>query len=186
MGKVGFQKNVYQGFNPPLSSQPSQLMERFLLRPQSSASSIPADTLDATDHLANVPGIFHTDSPPQQSDPAELVTVAVLNLKLQALLQDLPRNIAKEVGKIAHELRGEIDHLGEHTDTLETKLDGIVQYVHVLEEENAALKHTVSQIQLQQEDLENRECRQNLRIRGVPETVNDKENTALCNSVNGP
>lgn len=47
--------------------------------------------------------------------------------------------------------------------------------MHGLEEDNAALKHNVSQIQLQQEDLENRERCQNLRIRGVPETVNDKE-----------
>lgn len=31
------------------------------------------------------------------------------------------------------------------------------------------------QLQMQQEDLENRERRQNLRIRGVPENVPDKE-----------
>ena len=37
------------------------------------------------------------------------------------------------------------------------------------------MKHTLSQLQLQQEDLENRERRQNLRIRGVPESVTDKE-----------
>lgn len=68
------------------------------------------------------------------------------------------------------ELRGEIDQLGESIHTLETKFDNIVQYVHLLEEENSALKHTVSQLQLQHEDLENREQRQNLRIKGVPQT----------------
>lgn len=82
-------------------SRPSQLMERFLLRSQSPALSIPADPPDAADHLATTPDIFHSDSPPPQSDPAELVMEAVLDLKLQALLQDLTRNIANEVGKIA-------------------------------------------------------------------------------------
>lgn len=104
-----------------------------------------------------------------------MVTVAVLDLKLQSLLQDLTHNIAREVGKIPHELRGEIDQLGERTDTLENKFDKLTQYVHVLEEDNAAMRHTVSQLQLQQEDLENRERRQNLRIRGVPESISDKE-----------
>lgn len=47
-------------------------------------------------------------------------------------------------------------------DTLETKFDDLIQYVQALEEENSTLKHGVSQLQLQQEDLENRERRQNL------------------------
>lgn len=51
----------------------------------------------------------------------------------------------------------------------------ITKEVWKIEEDNTALKHTVSQIQLQQEDLENREQRQNLRIHGVPETISDKE-----------
>lgn len=103
------------------------------------------------------------------------MAVEVLDLKMQALLQSLTHNIAKEVGKLAHELRGEIDQLGECTDTLESKFDDMVQYVHVLEEENAILKNAVSQLQIQQEDLENRERWQNLRIRGVPESITDKE-----------
>lgn len=52
-----------------------------------------------------------------------MVTVAVLDIKLQTLLQDLTQNVTKEVGKIAQELRGEIDQLGECTDTLESKFD---------------------------------------------------------------
>lgn len=83
--------------------------------------------------------------------------------------------ISKEVGKIAHKLREEINQLGEHTDTLENKFDELVQYVHALEKDNAALKHTMSQLKVQRKDLVNREWRQNLRIRGVPETVSAKE-----------
>lgn len=87
-----------------------------------------------------------------------MVTVGVLDLKLHTLLQDLTHNITKEMWKIAQELRGEINQLGERTDTLENTFGDLVHYVHVLEEDNVALKHTVSQIQLQQEDLQNREC----------------------------
>lgn len=35
------------------------------------------------------------------------------------------------------------------------------------------MKHSVSQLQLQQEDLENRERCQNLHFRGIPETIGD-------------
>lgn len=57
---------------------------------------------------------------------AALVTVEVLDLRLQALLQSLTHNLAKEVGKLAHKLREEIDQLGERTDTLESKFDNMV------------------------------------------------------------
>lgn len=114
--------------------------------------------------------------------PTDVVTVAVLDSKLNSLLHDLTHSIAKEVGKIAHKLRGEIDQIGEHTNTLENKFDELTQYVHVLEEDNSCLKHTISQLQLQQEDLENCERRQNLRIRGIPEAVSDKE---LCSCLLG-
>lgn len=52
----------------------------------------------------------------------------------------------------------------------------------MLNEENSALKHTVSQLQLQQEDLENREFHQNLHIQGVLETVSDNN---LCSYLLG-
>lgn len=70
---------------------------------------------------------------------------------------------------------GEMNQLGERTDTLQSTFDYMVQYVHVLEKENANLKNTVSQLQMQQEDLENREHRQNLQIQRVPEFPEDKE-----------
>lgn len=178
MGKIGFQKGIYCRFIPLSQSWPSQHMERFLLRPQSPASSSPADPPDPADLPLTTEGTPQGNPMLQQTQLSEstvMVTVAVLDLKLQTLLQDLTHNIAKEVGKIAKELRGEIDQLGECTDTLENKFDELVQYVHVLEEDNATIKHTVSQLQLQQKDLENRQRHQNLRICGVPESISDKE-----------
>lgn len=77
------------------------------------------------------------------------------------------------MGRISRELRGEIDQLGNHRATLETKFDETINYMQALEEENASLKHSVFQLQLQQEDLENRERERNLRICAVSKKVSD-------------
>lgn len=58
--------------------------------------------------VENTPFEDHGSQQLQLSDSTAVVTVAVLDLRLQSLLQDLIHNIAKEVGKIVHELRGEI------------------------------------------------------------------------------
>lgn len=157
-------------------------MERFLYKQRSPISGEQLGSSDTADSHTLPEGMTQDDNRSQPSQhslppdhPVDVVTVAVLDAKLNSLLHDLTRSIPKEVGKIAHELRGEIDQLGERTNTLENKFDELTQYVHVLEEDNSNLKHTVSLLQLQQEDLENRERRQNLRIRGVPEAVSDKE-----------
>lgn len=109
-----------------------------------------------------------------------LLTPELLDEKLQVLLLQLTHNISQEVGKIPQELREEIDQIGERTDMLETKFYDMIQYVHAQEEENSSLKH--SQLQLHQEDMENRERHQNLNIRGVPETVVDNK---LCDYLLG-
>lgn len=54
-------------------------------------------------------------------------------------------------------------------------MDELVNYVQVLEEDSHTLKQQISQLHSQQEDLENRERRQNLCIRGILETVGDAQ-----------
>lgn len=151
-------------------------MERFLTRPATPASSTQGDPEEML-------GTFLREDPPAPaqsasgplapSAPMSILTPELLDEKLQALLHHLTHIISQAVGKNSQKLKGEIDQLGERTDNLETKFDDLVQYVHVLEEENSTLKHAVTQLQSQQENLENRERRQNLRIRGVLETLSD-------------
>lgn len=172
MVKIGDQKLVY---SPSPEPQPTLTMARFLLRPVFPGSSAQDNPPDPMDQLATGGGNpLHV---PHSQPPGSLtpLTAEVLDAKLNSLLENITHNISLKVGKIAQELREEIDHLGERTDTLETKFDELVQYVHVLEEDNVYLKHTVTQIHMQQDDLENREHRQNLRFRGVPETVGDQD-----------
>ena len=101
-------------------------MERFLFRSQSPAPSNAAVLSEVTD---SCPAILDDPSEVDGSQRAmsvvatDVVTVAVLDLKLQSLLQNLTHNITKEVGKITQELRKEIDQLGQRTDTLENKFD---------------------------------------------------------------
>lgn len=148
-------------------------MDRYLTRSQSSVSILqwnlgPACTLIVEDSSQPVP-------PSQHALPSKTILTPELlvDINLQAFAQQLTRGIAQKVGKISRELGGggEIDQLGERTVTLETKFNETIHYLQTLEEENACLKYSVSQLQLQQQDLENRERSQNFRICGVSEKV---------------
>lgn len=63
-----------------------------------------------------------------------VLTPKLLDVKLQALLQQLTHNFAAEVGKLSQELRGKIAKIGD-----------LVNYVKELEEETSSLKHSISQ-----------------------------------------
>lgn len=148
-------------------------MERFLHRSSSTASSDRDNAQDPPEHSEHETGMLTDLTHTPMQGPSPPLTPDNLDTKLQSLLQAITHNIVLEAGKLAKELRVEIGQLGDRTDTLESKFDELVQYVQVLEDDNVAIKHSVTQLQAQQEDLENRECRQNLRIRDIPEAVED-------------
>lgn len=138
-------------------------MDCYVTRPQSLASSSPADPFTMMDPVLGMEdtGVHApvTDQTPRANTPPAqaALTPDLLYEKLQNLLLQITHSMAVEVGKIAAELRGEIAQIGECTGALKHKFDDVVNYVQVLEEENHSFKHSVSQLQLQQEDLENRE-----------------------------
>lgn len=109
MGKISYQKNIFQ---PSAELWPSQLMEQFLLRPQSPASGNQDDLPEPTDPPTAAKGSSTGGLPTLLIEPTATVTVEVLDIKLHALLQELTHNITKEVGRIAHKLQGEITQLG--------------------------------------------------------------------------
>ena len=150
-------------------------MERFVTRSQSVSSNHSVDPFAVERSPPNTAQDPVIGSP----SPHEILTPdildAKLDAKLQLLLRQITSNVSAEVNKLAAELRGEINQLGERTDTLENKFDEMINYVQAIEEENHNLRISVSQLQIQQEDLENRERRQNLRFRGIPETVGDPD-----------
>lgn len=131
-------------------------MDRYITRPQAAVSSSPTDPFASMDPLLGMDDAdTHTADTqilaPIPSISQEFLIPAILDAKLDAKL----------------------NQIGERTDALEYKLDEMVNYVQAIEEENYNPRHTVSQLQVQQEDLENRARRQNLHFRGIPETVGD-------------
>lgn len=162
MGKVGQQQHYCPLFGP----QSGTAMD--ITRPQFSASSSLAnpfatiDPLLGTEEAGNPAPATEQVSGSKPPSVQAILTPDILDEKLQNLLLQITRNIAAGVGKISLELRGEITQIGERADALQNKFDEMVNYVQALEEENYTLKLSVSQLQLQQKDLENRERRQNL------------------------
>lgn len=63
--------------------------------------------------------------------------------------------------------------LGNRTDLLETKHDELSLAYTYLRKEHETLSDTVIQLQSHLKDLDNRNRRNNLRMRGIPETVTD-------------
>lgn len=178
MGKIGQQQRNYK---PLFVPREEPTMERYVTRPQLASSNSSANpfalldpSLDSED--AASPSLTSSQNPATILSPSNMIlTPDILDSKLQLLLQQITSNVSAEVNKLAAELRGEITQIGDRTDTLENKFDEMVNYVQAIEEENHNLRLSVSQLQLQQEDLENRERRQNLRFRGILETVCDSE-----------
>lgn len=150
-------QNPRQYYRTPAAPRPTVTMDRYLTRPQSPVLISQGDPEDYVRTLMAEDSTQPAPSSQHPSSPQALLTPELLDFKLQALAQQLTRGIAQEVGKISRELRGEINELGEHTATLETTFDETIHYLQPLEEENVSLKHSDSQLKLQQEDLENRE-----------------------------
>lgn len=105
MGKIGDQRHNYAAvFQPRAYSS----MDRYLHRPASAASSTQEVALDPPELQELETGtLFDTPHTPAQGSSPPL-TAAILDAKLQSLLQALTHNIAQEEGKLAKELRGKI------------------------------------------------------------------------------
>ena len=78
-----------------------------------------------------------------------------------------------ELHKTSHTLSQEIAALGARTDLLENKHDELSLAYNDLSREHESPQEAFPLMQSQIEDLDNRNRRHNLRLRGVPETITD-------------
>lgn len=99
------------------------------------------------------------------------VTEAVLTQHLATLKNTLTATITDTVAQALATLKTELMELGNRTDKIETTVDDITQSHNELLEENLAIRAELNQIKILCEDLENRNRRSNIRIRGIPETI---------------
>lgn len=132
MGKIGDQRRIYSA---TLKPQSSLTMDRFSNRPSSTASETPENSQTTSEQPELNTSTLFDNAPTPTSGLSTPLTAEVLDVKLRTLLQAITHNITQKVGKLAKELRGEVDQL-------EYKFDEMVHYVPVLEEDNAAIKNT--------------------------------------------
>lgn len=102
-------------------------------------------------------------------NPARL-TKADLDASLSAIYDKLAKKIQSELHKTTSTLKQEI---GGRTDILETKHDELSLTPNDLRKDCELLAENDSCLQTQVEDLDKRNRRNNLRIRGIPESVQE-------------
>lgn len=115
-------------------------------------------------------------SPPHSQGDSEYtfqLTKADLDESLTLMYDKIAQKFQSELLKSTNTLSLEIAALGSRTDLLETKHDELTLVYSDLRKEHESLSETVQQLQAHIEDLDNRNRRNNLRVRGVPESVTD-------------
>lgn len=120
MDKIGWQKSSAP---PPPESRLPSTMERLITRPTFLVSFTKEDPSEQLGVFLGENRSIPAPSTNRPPAPQSVFTLELLDEKLQALLHQLTHTIFQAVGNISQELRDEIDHLGESTDTLETKFD---------------------------------------------------------------
>ncbi|XP_075042151.1 uncharacterized protein LOC142101645 [Mixophyes fleayi] len=81
------------------------------------------------------------------------------------------KTIQSELRSIVSELRSEISELGSRTDVVENQLDVVSKHQQTTDTEIADLRAEFSTFKDQLEDLENRNRRNNIWIKNVPESI---------------
>lgn len=90
---------------------------------------------------------------------------------MKYLLSQFKSEVTADFKEMLHSCQQSIDDLGGRTDHLETKMGEVVGSHNELITSHEALQAEVSALRDKVSDLEDRSRRNNLKIRGVPETV---------------
>lgn len=99
------------------------------------------------------------------------VTEEILLQHLNSLQDSLTHTIADTVAQALTAVKADIVQLGDRTDKMENTMDEMINSYNALADEHNALQSDYAQLKLLCEDLENRNRRNNLRIRGIPDAV---------------
>ncbi|MEE6521214.1 hypothetical protein FKM82_019315 [Ascaphus truei] len=100
----------------------------------------------------------------------------VLNKEFfDALVTKMRRGVQEDTEKALQNIRAEIGALTERTEDLESKVEGISNEQAETHEEVLRCGDAVRDLQNKLEDLENRERRQNIRLKNIPEDITHEE-----------
>lgn len=90
---------------------------------------------------------------------------------MRQLLSQFKSEVSADIRVMLQSCQKSIDELGERTDHLETKMGEVVGSHNDLITSHEALQAEVSALRDKVSDLEDRSRRNNLKIRGIPETI---------------
>ncbi|OCT79705.1 hypothetical protein XELAEV_18026514mg [Xenopus laevis] len=99
------------------------------------------------------------------------VTSQELQTQLEQLYSKISATVTAAVGKAVTTLQADITDLGQRTAQLETRMTEAVHQHNVLVDEFDRLSNDFYSTQLHLEDMENRDRRQNLRIKVIPNNI---------------
>ncbi|XP_075062103.1 uncharacterized protein LOC142150817 [Mixophyes fleayi] len=128
------------------------------------------------DQTSSVSGTEQTASLHSQedSDSDEHVSAPVTKkgfLSLIKEMKELRSSVHAEVQHALHSLRSEVSSLGSRTDHIERKMDDVISFQESTTEDLSQVRQELNTIHERQEDMDNRARRNNLRIKGVPESI---------------
>ncbi|XP_075430196.1 uncharacterized protein LOC142468023 [Ascaphus truei] len=107
---------------------------------------------------------------PTDSDPP------VLNKDFfDALIIKMRRGVQEDTEKALQTIRAEVEALTERTEDLEVKMEVVSNEQAETHEEVLRCGDAIRHIQDKLEDMENRERRQNIRLKNIPETITHEE-----------
>ncbi|XP_053571730.1 protein fantom [Bombina bombina] len=126
-----------------------------------------------------VPTVPHNPKAPSDSEDEETCTDNMVSIS-QTLLESLPSKkdfttLLSQVRSCIKEeisgLRKDINEIGNKVEYLEEVQESNQEEISILQQQLKCQETSIMQLHDKLEDLENMERRQNLRIRGVPESV---------------
>ncbi|CAH2275951.1 Hypothetical predicted protein [Pelobates cultripes] len=117
-----------------------------------------------------------SDTGPEDSP----LTTQQLKLMLSELTDTIQRNMATQIQTLTADLRKEIIEVGQRTAQIEKRMDDFAEAPNGLADKLQELDTVLHDHAVKMADMEDRSRRNNLRIRGIPESVlNPALNTYL-------
>lgn len=114
---------------------------------------------------------------PSSDHPPPALRDADLLARFKVMLQS---ELSAATSKLAAHLTREIRELGNRTNVLEDKMDAAATVIENHEQDISDLRKELDTAVLKLEDFENRSRRGNLRLRGLPESIDDLTSTATA------
>ncbi|CAH2321016.1 Hypothetical predicted protein [Pelobates cultripes] len=112
-----------------------------------------------------------------QSYHSSEASIPTTNASVSTMLDKLKSALFSDLQRIAADIRADIQVIGDRTAHLEENTEGILTAHNELADAHTALENKVKYLEGKIADNEDRDRRNNIRIRGIPENVSPQDLT---------